>query len=44
MGEAFSRGSGHSPVGSREPVNVVEPGDNMKKAMTGNNSLRNASS
>lgn len=35
MGEAFSKGSGLSPVGGREPVNVVEPGDNMKKALLG---------
>ena len=35
MGEAFSKGSGHSAAGSREPVNVVEPGDHMKKTLLG---------
>ena len=35
MGETFSKGSEHSAVGSREPVNVVEPGDRMKKALLG---------
>lgn len=32
-GEASPKGSAHSPMGSREPVNVSEQGDYMRQAL-----------